>query len=158
MSLTKAYELEDAICEALSTNATFLAFCTSVIGEECKVISGADYQTADPKEDYPCITVNVPRQTGDQVKDESIDQAIQISVLLNVSSERVQVGNYFKYADTPNAEKIASEIFKLIVKKYCGNTPPYYFEKDETLIAQGILRGSVEMVASQETFLGGELW
>lgn len=158
MSLLKAYELEDAICEKLSTDVAFLAFCTSLVGKECKVIGGADFQTAEAKEDYPCIVVNVPRQTGDPVKDKSIDQAIQISILLNVSPERVQVNNYFKYADTPNAEKIASEIYKLILENYCGDTPPYYFEKDETLIAQGILRGSVEIIASQETYLGSELW
>jgi len=153
-----AYELEDDICENLSTNTTFLQFCTSLIGEECKVIGGEDPQNPEPEEDYPCVVVNIDRQTGDQAKDKSTDRSIEISILLEASSERVQVGNYYKYADTPKAEKIAIEIYNLIVKKYCGDVPPYYFERDVSLINQGILRGSLELIASQETTLGGRVW
>lgn len=158
MTLYTAYELEDSICEVLSSDVTFLQFCTDTIGSECKVIGGEDPQVATPEDDYPCIVVNIERQTGDQAKDKSIDRSIEISILLKVSGERVLVGNYFKYKDTPNAEKIAIEIYNLVMKKYCGDVPPYYFEKDITLISQGIMRGSLEMIASQETTLGGRVW
>ena len=154
----QAHELEDAICESLSTDADFLSFCTALINEECKVIGGEDPQSAEPEDDYPCIVVNVKRQTGDEAKDNAIDRSIEVSVLLNVSAERVSVGNYFKYADTPKAEKIASEIYKLIADKYCGDVPPYYYEKDVSLITQGYLRGSLEMVSSVPTYLGGQTW
>lgn len=156
MTYSKAYELEDSICETLSTKPSFLEFCTTLIGEECKIIGGQDFQEADPKEDYPCIIVNVDRQTGDA--SEGIDRSIEISILLNVSSERVLVGNYYKYADTPKAEKIAAEIYEIISSDYCGDIPPYYYEKDVAMIAQGTLRGSLEIVTSNQTHQGENLW
>ena len=154
--MKKAYQLEDSICETLSADVAFLAFCSNLIGEECKVIGGEDSQAANPEEDYPCLVVNIEKQTGDAT--EGISRSIEISILLNVSSERVAVGNYFKYADTPKAEQIASEIYKLVVKKYCGDAPPYYYEKDVTRIAEGYLLGSLEMITSQPTYMGEELW
>lgn len=154
MKKLKLYEGAQQITEMLASNQEFKDFCTATIGKEIENIDEDEDFTMVELEDYPRVIVNANKQSGT----DDIDRAIEFVVLIEATGQKQKINGVNRFVEIEQCEEISAKIYDLVRRHFCYDTPPYYYQKDTSMIYQKIMKGSFEIVTTIPTSLGEEQW